>query len=188
MNAAMKTLAAAALALAATAAHATTGWTEIVNPATSGFSFAGNTVSYSLSSGAVASDVWATAAGNTGPQSAASIEALIDTQYKLPSSGAGSLSLTGQNDNLDSVKSGSFTVDSSFNYLAVHFGNGELLFQFAAPVAAGTVFNFAGLPNGVSNYRAFTTGVSAVPEPATYAMLLGGLGLVGAIARRRKQA
>jgi hypothetical protein len=28
--------------------------------------------------------------------------------------------------------------------------------------------------------------VSAVPEPETYAMLLAGLGLVGAIARRRK--
>jgi hypothetical protein len=33
------------------------------------------------------------------------------------------------------------------------------------------------------------TGVAAaVPEPATYAMLLAGLALVGAIARRRKQA
>jgi len=30
--------------------------------------------------------------------------------------------------------------------------------------------------------------VSAVPEPETYAMLLGGLGLMGFIARRRKQA
>ena len=29
------------------------------------------------------------------------------------------------------------------------------------------------------------TAVSAVPEPATYAMLLGGLALVGALARRR---
>jgi hypothetical protein len=30
--------------------------------------------------------------------------------------------------------------------------------------------------------------VAAVPEPETYAMLLGGLALVGAIARRRKTA
>lgn len=30
--------------------------------------------------------------------------------------------------------------------------------------------------------------VTAVPEPETYAMLLAGLGLMGAVARRRKQA
>jgi len=33
-----------------------------------------------------------------------------------------------------------------------------------------------------------TLPVAAVPEPETYAMLLGGLGLMGFIARRRKQA
>jgi hypothetical protein len=32
-----------------------------------------------------------------------------------------------------------------------------------------------------------SSNVSAVPEPDTYAMLLGGLALVGAVARRRKQ-
>ena len=31
------------------------------------------------------------------------------------------------------------------------------------------------------------TGVPAVPEPETYAMLMAGLGLIGTIARRRKQ-
>ena len=30
--------------------------------------------------------------------------------------------------------------------------------------------------------------ISPVPEPETYAMLLAGLGLMGAVARRRKQA
>ena len=40
--------------------------------------------------------------------------------------------------------------------------------------------------NGAS--ASYSTFAPAVPEPETYAMLLGGLGLVGAIARRRKQA
>jgi hypothetical protein len=40
----------------------------------------------------------------------------------------------------------------------------------------------------VSNARWHLEAVTAVPEAETYAMLLGGLGLLGAIARRRKQS
>lgn len=43
-----------------------------------------------------------------------------------------------------------------------------------------------------ANQNAFETDnhsfITAVPEPETYAMLIAGLGLVGAVARRRKQA
>ena len=33
----------------------------------------------------------------------------------------------------------------------------------------------------------FNVGVAAVPEPETYAMMLAGLGLMGFVARRRKE-
>ena len=42
------------------------------------------------------------------------------------------------------------------------------------------------LVNGVLTGPNMTVSVAVVPEPATYAMLLTGLGLMGAIARRRK--
>ncbi|HHS99627.1 MAG TPA: PEP-CTERM sorting domain-containing protein [Thiomicrospira sp.] len=38
-----------------------------------------------------------------------------------------------------------------------------------------------------SNYSISTLSVSPVPEPSTYALMLAGLGLVGFMARRRKQ-
>ncbi|PTR05196.1 putative secreted protein with PEP-CTERM sorting signal/MYXO-CTERM domain-containing protein, partial [Nitrosospira sp. Nsp5] len=49
-----------------------------------------------------------------------------------------------------------------------------------APVAPGDVVTLN------EDYRIRLSGVSVVPEPETYAMLLAGLGLVGAMARRRK--
>ena len=157
-------------------------WVEITDPAKSGFLVGGTTVTY----GSVAADsVWVYDGANPpGAQSAAAILNLVSRKFGLPSSGTGSLVVAAQGD-LESGKSGSFTVNSSFDYLAVHYGRGELLFHWDTPLAANTLFSIANLPRGLSNFRAYSS-VSAVPEPATYGMLMLGLGLVGFAARRRR--
>jgi len=59
----------------------------------------------------------------------------------------------------------------------------------SAPLAAGSYFLVVSgtvLSKAAGTYTGSAT-VSAVPEPATYGMLLGGLGLVGALAGRRQR-
>ena len=57
-------------------------------------------------------------------------------------------------------------------------------------MANGTIAGQAFAHNQYGNYTTFTTSavsaLAAVPEPETYAMLVAGLGLMGLIARRRK--
>ncbi|PPC87933.1 MAG: hypothetical protein CTY37_02295 [Methylotenera sp.] len=71
---------------------------------------------------------------------------------------------------------------NAFNYLAVHYGTGELFFKFANPI---TGFTITGLSNALSNYRTYTDGnPSAVPLPA--AGWLFGSALIGLMGLRRK--
>lgn len=156
-------------------------WVDIVNPSKSGFAVGSKSVTYGP---LVASEVWVYDGDNPpGNQSEAFIESLVESKFGLPATGTGSLALA-TSGNLSGDKAGSFTINSIYSYLAIHYGQGELLFHFSQPVAANTVFTFGNLPHGISNYRAFST-VSAVPEPATYGMLLSGLALIGMVARRR---
>jgi len=75
------------------------------------------------------------------------------------------------------------TGSNEWGFTNVAYGTGPLvlkLFGIAAPsLAAGT---------SITASYGGTLNVSAVPEPETYAMMLGGLGLIGFLARRRKKA
>lgn len=53
--------------------------------------------------------------------------------------------------------------------------------------ASGGYQTFSSFGGGSTAPGTWTMGVGVVPEPETYAMLLAGLGLIGAVARRRRE-
>jgi len=57
-----------------------------------------------------------------------------------------------------------------------------------AAVSTSTTLSFASRTSGNAGPALDNISVSAVPEPETYAMLLAGLGLMGTMARRRRQS
>lgn len=114
---------------------------------------------------------------NPGANSQAAIATFIKSSGLFGLTGSTSLTNGGSNDHFTG---GAVTSSTPFNYLAVHIGGGEMLFHWSAKI---TSFNLSG--ESLSNYRAYA---APIPEPETYAMLIAGLGLVGFMARRRKQA
>lgn len=164
----------------------TPAWTEYTTPGSSilvtwinGNSTGSSTVTYSPT----AANIWSYD-DNIQDQSSGNILSVIDTQFKL------SPTLLHSAGSCDNNCTDTFTSTTSFDYLAVHYGQGELLFQFSAPIKS---FSISGLHNGLSNYRAYTnllsvTSISAVPEPETYGMLLAGLGLMGFMVRHKKNS
>jgi hypothetical protein len=99
-----------------------------------------------------------------------------------------------------STKSPSYTVTDAQNLQTNDkgaYGANEGVFGIASAVSVDkTSYQYVLIYNdpvkkGDRDYNDLVVGVNftpAVPEPETYAMLLAGLGLMGTIARRRKQA
>jgi hypothetical protein len=153
-------------------------WTDLTSPNSqisvtwiNGNSTGSSLITYSPS----AANIWSYD-GNISNQSSANILKVIDTQF-----GLGSKALTAVSQ-CNIGCSSTYTSTKSFDYLAVHYGNGELLFDFSKPI---TSFTISGLHNGLSNYRAYNN-ISPVSEPTEGALLLSGIGLLGFIAIRRK--
>ena len=132
---------------------------------------------------------------NITPQNPTNIGSVTEAQFGLT---PGSLSFVSACDRPTSgctgatggtttgTYSNTFTSQFAYNYLAVHFGQGELLFHWASNLLPGTVFEIGGLPRGLSNYRAYTDNPSEVPLPAA-AWLFGSalMGFMGFSSRRK---
>ena len=79
--------------------------------------------------------------------------------------------------------------DPVIHYFALNQANYTYLFYDAAAITSGTIALNNYFPNnpGFSHITFFDTGAPAVPEPATWAMLIGGFGAMGGALRRRQK-
>ena len=68
------------------------------------------------------------------------------------------------------------------------YAQGEVLAQTSLLFNGPLVLTVKGSSNGGSYGGTFNLNLAPVPEPETYGMLLAGLGILGFLARRRKQS
>lgn len=120
----------------------------------------------------------------------------VDTFSFTPTSVAGTVSVTLTPVNGSVNFFAALLNDEGFSFLP-ELGQASFSFQSAVNAStplALTVFGFAGdaetLGDMAGSYSGSiqVQGVSAIPEPQTWALMLAGLGVVGFSARRRRQA
>jgi hypothetical protein len=67
---------------------------------------------------------------------------------------------------------------------SISAGGDSLTLNYDQPLSGVSFITVTGLSNGTAG-AIYAGAVAAIPEPETYAMLLAGLGLMGAVVRRR---
>ncbi|MES2662014.1 MAG: VPLPA-CTERM sorting domain-containing protein [Pseudomonadota bacterium] len=125
--------------------------------------------------------------GNLTPQNPNSIQGYTEEAFGLVED---SLTFVKAADVAD-VSPSTFTSDTAFNYLTIHFGGSELFFYWDNAINSFSIADFKGVTSGadgngggISNYRAYSDGLSEVPLPA--AGWLFGSALVGLMGLRRR--
>ncbi|MCV2353087.1 choice-of-anchor C family protein [Paucibacter sp. B2R-40] len=76
---------------------------------------------------------------------------------------------------------------AALSFSALTAGVSHQSYTFTAD-SSSTLLKFSSGPSGYSGSVLDNVSVTAVPEPQTYALMLGGLAAIGFVARRRKQA
>ena len=156
------------------------------------FLVSSGSITLTYSGGAAVSQI---AAGPqlAGGQSYNNVGDVIEDTFGLPANTfapEATLSGTFKVDSLGDVPSTIVTTTIPYDYLAFHLGKYSVFFHFATTVAANTNFNLAVTKEqgtqggGLSNWRAYNSGVSEVPVPA--ALFLFAPALLGFLGLRRK--
>ncbi len=90
---------------------------------------------------------------------------------------------------LNSLPPASVTFKSNFfNFAGTTMRDITLGFEAINPLVGTTNGNFTGTVNGLFGADLSSGSPGTVPEPASWALMVGGFGLVGAMARRRSSA
>ncbi len=142
-----------------------------------------NPLEIEFESAAIADKILFSNAANSDlhDQSPATIAGAIKSEFNLTNN----LVMVGQNDNLGGKDSAIFESRDPFKFLAVHFGQHELFFQFLTGITKFEIEIEEGKAAGLSNFRAYDA-PSAVPVPA--ALWLFGSAFAGVLGFNRKKA